>query len=99
MHLLLVFGFISFAAGQHESLELLVHTLEEYPLPNLPFGYEDLEPFLDTPTLQVHHLGHHRAYTDKMNAALQQWREKVRGEGDGISLGDMSVTQIFSICA
>ena len=80
VHQLVVFGCISFAAGQHESLELLVHPLDEYPLPNLPFGYEDLEPFLDTPTLQVHHLGHHKAYTDKMNAALQQWREKVRGQ-------------------
>ena len=78
VHLLLVCCCISFARAQRESLELLVHPLEDYPLPNLPFSYEDLEPFLDTPTLKVHHLGHHRTYTDKMNAALQRWRENVR---------------------
>lgn len=82
VHLLLALCSISFTCAQRESLELLVHPLDEYPLPNLPFGYEDLEPFLDTPTLKVHHLGHHKAYTDKMNAALRQWREKVsRGCG------------------
>ena len=77
VHLLLACCYIPFACAQHESFELLIHPIDDYPLPNLPFGYEDLEPFLDTPTLKVHHLGHHKAYTDKMNAALQQWREKV----------------------
>ena len=80
VHVLLASCCISMAYAQHESFELLVHPLDEYPLPNLPFGYEDLEPFLDTPTLKVHHLGHHKAYTDKMNAALKQWREEVGKE-------------------
>ena len=76
-HLVLACCCISLVSTQHESLELLIHASEDYPLPNLPFDYEDLQPFLDTPTLKVHHLGHHKAYTDKMNSALKQWREQV----------------------
>lgn len=63
--------------AQRESYEQLTHSSADYPLPNLPFAYDELEPYLDTPTLRVHHLGHHRAYTDKMNTALRQWREHV----------------------
>ena len=65
------------STAQHEAYEQLVHYSTDYSLPNLPFAYDELEPYLDTPTLRVHHLGHHRAYTDKMNGALQQWREEV----------------------
>ena len=65
------------SSAQRESYVQLGHYSTDYPLPNLPFGYDELEPYLDTPTLRVHHLGHHRAYTDKMNAALRQWRKAV----------------------
>lgn len=50
---------------------------DKYELPNLPYHYNGLEPYLDERTLIVHHQGHHKAYTDKMNTALQEWREKV----------------------
>ena len=50
---------------------------DKYELPNLPYQYNGLEPYLDERTLIVHHQGHHKAYTDKMNAALHEWREKV----------------------
>lgn len=47
-------------------------------LPELPFSYDAMLPHLDAATLRVHHQGHHRAYTDKANAVLQQWRDQVR---------------------
>lgn len=50
---------------------------EEYTLPSLPYPYDGLEPYIDQATLRVHHLGHHAAYTKKMNAALKAWRESV----------------------
>lgn len=50
---------------------------EDYSLPDLPYGYDGLQPFIDEATLQVHHLGHHAAYTKKLNAALKSWRESV----------------------
>ena len=50
---------------------------EEYPLPVLPYGYKDLEPYIDRETVEAHHSGHHAAYTNKMNTALKAWRNEV----------------------
>lgn len=55
----------------------IVQYKEEYSLPDLPYGYDRLEPFIDEATMRVHHLGHHGAYTKKLNAALKSWRESV----------------------
>ncbi len=49
-----------------------------YYLPSLPFGYSDLEPYIDQQTVRVHYLGHHKSYTDKMNTALVEWKRNVR---------------------
>ena len=49
-----------------------------YSLPNLPYEYTELEPYVDEQTIRIHHLGHHRSYTDKLNAALVEWRRNVR---------------------
>ncbi|XP_041478088.1 superoxide dismutase [Mn]-like [Lytechinus variegatus] len=54
--------------------ECIAEMRSEYDLPDLPFDYEDLEPYIDSATLKVHHRGHHAGYTRKLNAALQLWR-------------------------
>lgn len=77
MRFVLILGFVLCSDAQRESYELLTQYSAEYPLPNLPFAYHELEPYLDATTLKVHHLGHHKGYADKMNAALKQWRERV----------------------
>ena len=41
-----------------------------YVLPPLPYGYGDLAPIIDEPTMRLHHDKHHQAYTDGINAAL-----------------------------
>ena len=58
----------------------IIQYKEEYSLPDLPYGYDGLEPFIDEATMRVHHLGHHGAYIKKLNAALKSWRESVSNE-------------------
>lgn len=50
--------------------------VKQYKLPDLPFDYADLEPYIDRETVIVHHQGHHAAYTKKLNAALNSWRQE-----------------------
>jgi Fe-Mn family superoxide dismutase len=41
-----------------------------YKLPVLPYSYWALEPFIDAETMKLHHLQHHAAYTNNLNALL-----------------------------
>lgn len=43
---------------------------DEFLLPALPYGYDALEPHIDTLTMQVHHDKHHAAYTKNLNAEV-----------------------------
>ena len=49
-----------------------------YEVPDLPYGYDALEPHIDEATMKVHHDKHHQAYVDKVNAALEgtEWADK-----------------------
>jgi len=38
-----------------------------HQLPDLPFGPNDLEPFISAETLEYHHGKHHKAYVDNLN--------------------------------
>jgi Fe-Mn family superoxide dismutase len=42
-----------------------------YEVPDLPYGYDALEPHIDAQTMTLHHDKHHQAYVDKANAALE----------------------------
>ena len=44
-----------------------------FKLPDLPYSYDALEPFIDKATMQLHHDKHHAGYTDKLNAALEKY--------------------------
>ena len=41
-----------------------------YELPDLPYGYTALEPYISKSTLEFHHDKHHAAYVNKFNAAV-----------------------------
>ena len=41
-----------------------------YELPQLPYGYDALEPTIDARTMEIHHGKHHQAYVDNLNKAL-----------------------------
>lgn len=43
-----------------------------FRLPELPFAYDALEPFIDAETMKVHYTGHHAAYTAKFNTAVAE---------------------------
>ena len=41
-----------------------------FTLPNLPYNFDELEPYIDSKTMQIHHGKHHAGYTNKLNAAI-----------------------------
>lgn len=42
-----------------------------FKLPELDYGYDALEPYIDARTMEIHHSKHHQGYVDKANNALQ----------------------------
>ena len=42
-----------------------------FTLPPLPYGFDALEPHIDAATMKVHHDGHHAAYVNNLNKALE----------------------------
>lgn len=47
----------------------------EFKLPELPYSYDALEPFIDAKTMQIHYEKHHGAYVDKLNEAINKHPE------------------------
>ncbi|PKK96073.1 MAG: superoxide dismutase [Tenericutes bacterium HGW-Tenericutes-4] len=43
----------------------------KFELPNLPYAYNALEPYIDKETMFIHYTKHHKAYLDNFNAALE----------------------------
>jgi len=56
-----------------------------YILPQLPYGYGDLEPHISEEQLRIHHQKHHQAYVNGANAILQKL-DKARKEGADIDV-------------
>lgn len=47
----------------------------KYELPQFPYSYDALLPYIDAKTMEIHHAKHHRAYIDKLNTALEKYPE------------------------
>ena len=43
-----------------------------FSLPMLGYGYDALEPHIDTLTMQIHHSRHHQAYVTNLNKAMRE---------------------------
>ncbi|TVQ23578.1 MAG: superoxide dismutase [Spirochaetaceae bacterium] len=56
-----------------------------FKTPDLPYGYNALEPHIDEATMRVHHDKHHEAYTSKLNAAV-----------DGTEYASQSIEQLLA---
>jgi superoxide dismutase, Fe-Mn family len=61
--------------------------MSAYSLPDLPYGYDALEPHFDARTMEIHHQQHHRSYVDRLNAVLGT-TDELRAAG-GQSIEDL----------
>ena len=43
-----------------------------FSLPDLPYSYNALEPYIDAQTMEIHHSKHHQKYIDTFNATLEK---------------------------
>lgn len=44
----------------------------KHKLPQLPYAYDALEPFIDEQTMEIHHGKHHATYVAKLNETLEK---------------------------
>lgn len=49
----------------------------KYTIPDLPYAYDALEPYVDTETMKIHHTKHHQTYVDKLNESIESSSEKI----------------------
>ena len=47
--------------------------MQKHILPDLPFAFDALEPYMDAKTVEIHWGKHHRIYVDKLNLALDKY--------------------------
>jgi Fe-Mn family superoxide dismutase len=67
-----------------------------YVLPELPFGYHDLEPHVSEKQLRIHHDKHHQGYVNGANAILQKL-DKARKEGVDLDIKSTLKALSFNI--
>lgn len=44
---------------------------DDFRLPELPYDYDALAPYIDARTMKIHHSKHHAGYVKKLNAAVK----------------------------
>ena len=56
-----------------------------FELPELGYGYDELEPHLDALTMEIHHSKHHAGYTANRNAAVE-----------GTDMAELSIEELIT---
>ncbi len=46
-----------------------------FKVPELPYSYDALEPYIDAQTMEIHLTKHHQAYVNNLNKALESYPE------------------------
>lgn len=64
-------------------------TAGPFKLPDLPYPYDALEPYIDAKTMEIHHDRHHQAYVTNLNKAIADAPE-LRGKSIEDLLKDLS---------
>ncbi|MGH7700773.1 MAG: superoxide dismutase [Gemmatimonadales bacterium] len=64
-----------------------------HTLPDLPYEYGALEPYIDAQTMQIHHGKHHQGYVNNLNAALDKHPELHQKPLDDLLRGINSVPE------
>ena len=54
----------------------------EHKLPDLPYPYNALEPYIDTRTMEIHHSKHHQAYVTNLNGGLKKYPKLLKFDVD-----------------
>ncbi len=60
-------------------------------LPKLSYGYDSLEPYIDSKTMEIHYTKHHQAYIDKLNLALEKYPELQNKKVEGLLENNMKI--------
>ncbi len=55
-------------------------TTKRYSLPQLPYAYNALEPYIAEEIMKLHHQKHHQSYVNGANAALEKLEKFRKGE-------------------
>jgi len=50
-------------------------TVADVKLPDLPYDYGDLEPYISADIMRLHHQKHHQTYVNNFNQFMQQYAE------------------------
>lgn len=64
-----------------------------FTLPDLPYAFNALEPYIDAQTMQIHHDKHHGAYVANLNAAIEKAPELAKKSLDELLAGINSVPE------
>ncbi len=65
----------------------------KHQLPELPYAYDALEPYIDAQTMKIHHTKHHGGYVSKLNAALEKYPELQKYNAEDLVRNLASVPQ------
>ena len=100
----LVAGMLSVATAAHAQDNQAGGALTQHKLPELPYAYDALEPYIDAKTMELHHSKHHAAYVSGLNKAeaelakaraandyalVQHWSRQAAFHGGGHYLHSM----------
>ena len=47
------------------------NTMAKFELPQLPYSYDALEPYIDKATMEIHYTKHHNGYVTNLNKAVE----------------------------
>jgi superoxide dismutase, Fe-Mn family len=70
--------------------------MASYTLPELPYGYDALEPHYSAEILELHHDKHHAAYVTGANETLEKMAE-VREKGDFAAINQLQKNLAFHL--
>ncbi len=67
-----------------ENLNRRRNEMAKFELPNLPYTYDSLEPYIDKLTMEIHYTKHHNGYVTNLNKAV-----------DGTELAGKTLEEMF----
>jgi Fe-Mn family superoxide dismutase len=66
-------------------------------LPTLPYNFDALEPYISKEIMDVHYNGHHKAYVNGANAAIDKINSIAKGEIKGYDLAGVVRNLVFNV--